>query len=171
MILGLDIATTTGWALATGRHQFKATGSFSGKADTMYQSKRKLELAMHRVLKENGIPKFCIIESPMLMPRNPKTSAVLHFYAGAVSAVVGGYGVPIEWVDESTWRAKMYGRARVKGWGSKEWKAHARQTCEDVFKIDVRNSDEAEAAVIAQYGFFSQRYRAMTDAALQKQLA
>lgn len=164
VILGLDIATKTGFAFSKGRTAADIySGSFKGAGDNKFRIADSLEDLTHRMLKEYELPEFCVIEQPLGASPNPSVLAMLNLYYGSVKAVVRGYGVPCVEVADSTWRQTMYGFGRRKGWKSKDWKNHAKFQCEEALKLSVKNADEAEAVMISQYGFYTQRYRQMLD--------
>lgn len=165
-ILGLDIATTTGWAYSTSRDSSGITsGSFKGVGSDIFRKSGSLEDHMHKLLKSNPKPDFCVIEKPLGAGPNPATLTQLWLYFGSLKAVVRGYGIPILPIAESTWRETMYGFGRKKGWSSKEWKKHAKWQCETVLNHEVRNADEAEAVIISQYGFYTQHYKKLISEA------
>lgn len=171
IILGLDVATTTGWAFSSGRTSADITsGYFKGIGSDQYRICGSLQDHLHQVIQSNPKPDLCIMERPLGAAPNPTTLAKLNLYFGALNAICRGYKIPCLPVSDGEWRKAMYGFGRQKGWKSKDWKKHARMQCESVIKVDVKNSDEAEAVLISQFGFYTQAYKKMIMDAEQKQL-
>lgn len=168
-ILGLDVATCTGWAVSSGRTSNDIiSGSIKGKGGDQYRIAGSLQDQLHRVIREIERPDLCVMEQPLGAAPNPTTLAKLNLYFGSLNAVCRGYGIPCLPVADSTWRNTMYGYGRKKGWSSKEWKKHAKFHCETVLKVDVKNADEAEAVIISQYGFYTQAFKKMVMDAEEK---
>lgn len=161
-ILGLDIATNTGWAFSSGRDGADiVSGSFKCSGDDPFSKSSSLEDHLHSLIKEHGRPEFAVIEAPLPAGPNPSVLASLNMMFGAGKAVIRGYKIPAMAVPDSTWRNKMYGFGRKRGWKTSDWKKHAKFHCNEILKLDVRSPDEAEAIMISQYGFYTQTFRNM----------
>jgi len=162
IILGLDVATTTGWAYSSGRNGSDIVfGSFKGVGQDQFHIAASLQDHLHKVIQQKEKPDLCIMEQPLGAAPNPTVLAKLNLYYGSLNAVCRGYGIKCLPVADSTWRNTMYGFGRKKGWSTVDWKKHAKFHCESVLKVDVRNADEAEAVIISQYGFYTQAYKKM----------
>lgn len=162
LILGLDVATTTGWAYSSGRSAADiVSGSFKGSGPDQFHVAASLQDHLHKVIKANPKPDMCIMEKPLGASPNPTVLAKLNLYFGSLNAVCRGYGIRCLPVADSTWRNTMYGFGRKKGWSTADWKKHAKFHCTEVLKVDIGNADEGEAILLSQYGFYTQAFKKM----------
>ena len=163
LILGLDIATKTGWAYSKGRSaQHIESGTFRCQGGDVFEKSDNLEAFLHQLIREKGVPDYCVIEKPMRAGPNPSTLADQGIMFGAAKAVIGGYQRRREYIVPSVWRKRMYGFGTHKGWATKDWKAEAKRHCR-LIGLEVRSDDEAEAIMISQYGFTDLRFKAQTQ--------
>ena len=171
MILGLDIATKTGWALCeNSRFSGIRTGSFKCDGETAEEKARALAVHLIALIKREGVPKLAVIEQPqrnvqphkkapsklfpdmeMGMTINAATALQLNQLVGSAIGVLTGYGVPYRTVAVATWR-KGFFPAGQRGVDRQDWKKMAKRQCE-LLRIPVGNADEAEAVGIAVYGW------------------
>lgn len=178
MILGLDIATTTGWALYDPHKPVSAirAGSFKCIGDSPEAKAYSLSGHLIKLIGDYGKPDFVCIEEPLrAIPQGKRSmkfmgeeqqvggaagSAQMMVLAnqlvGSAIGLIRGYGLPFETVTSATWRKAMYNGDRAKG--SAEWKRLARDKCR-LLKIEVPNADAAEASFIAMFGPNCQRYK------------
>ena len=180
ILLGLDIATTTGWAYFDPEKPISAIlpGSFKTSGDS--PEKKDWLHAGHliRLFRERGRPDFVVIEQPLRMaPITRKSQSFMgqneeiRAQVGGLTAVISsnqlvgatvgllrGYGIPFATVDSKVWRKNAYGFGTRKGWVSKDWKKHAKDQCAQM-RIPVKNADQAEAVWIAFYGPKCQQYK------------
>lgn len=164
-VLGIDPATRTGYCF-TGNKEMRGAkvGSFKLPAGNNPALKSSfMAEAMVRLIQENGKPDFAMVEEPLYQGPNQFAIVQLSQMFAAAKAVLIGYGVATTWAPANSWRKKMYGQARIKGYNPKMWKDRAKTECERM-GVAVQNIDEAEAVIIAQYAFFTQEFRAKTGA-------
>lgn len=180
-ILGLDVATTTGWAFYDPALPMAAivSGSFRVQGKTPEEKAYDIASRMIRLFKEHKKPDFIVIEQPIrTAPVQKKAqkfmgqdTGAFQAQAGGLNAVISsnqlvgsivglirGYGLSFEMVGSSSWRSNSFGFGTRKGWQRQDWKRHAKDRCAQM-RIDVRNADEAEAVWIAFYGPKCQRYK------------
>lgn len=181
LILGLDIATTTGFAwyepgqpLATIK-----TGLIKAVGDNAEEKAASLAQQLV-VMFKGGRPDFVSIEQPM---RNVKTftkkrqdlggdveeqtinpnALQLEGLVCAAVAIIAAYRIPWETVPSATWRKHFLGMGRSPGFDRAAWKRAAVDRCR-AFKIEVKNADAAEAVGIAIAGEGCQRFRMLRQA-------
>lgn len=155
LVMGLDIATKTGvarWSL--DRHESSIeTSTLQARGPFLEQKVYDLAQKFDADLKRHGVPDIAIIEAPkkIVMRGNVTPTVVLNQLAGGIIGVLARHGVRFEVIDEATWRHALYGFGRKKGWSSAQWKNHAKASGQQM-GIEIRNADEAEAAMLAFYG-------------------
>lgn len=190
IILGLDIATTTGFAWYEPGSSLASikTGIIKVEGENAEQKAASLAVQLRELFYEtktvNGRlermlikPDFVAIEQPM---RNVKSfRKVRNDLAGAVEestinpnalqleglvcaavAIIAAYRIPWETIPAATWRKHFLGMGRNPGFDRAAWKRAAVDRCR-AFKIAVRNSDAAEAVGISIAGEATQTYRMM----------
>ncbi|MCV0371647.1 hypothetical protein [Filomicrobium sp.] len=164
LILGLDIATTTGWAIYDTDKTPSAivSGSFRLQGATPFERVRYMRSHLPRLIKEHR-PSFAAIEAPMeIAPRftrakkdmlgeqeqettiNSKTIAVLNRYAGAAEMAVMGNNIPCVEVAARTWQTII--PKHIKG----KPKQRAKAFC-DMHRIVSPNMDSRDACIIAMW--------------------
>lgn len=164
IILGLDIATTTGWAVYDTDKTPSAiiSGSFKLQGDTPFERVRYMRSHLPKLIKEHR-PDFAAIEAPLeIAPRfkkaktdllgseeqettiNSKTIAILNRYAGAAEMAVMGNNIPCVEVRAQTWQTII--PKNIKG----KPKQRAKAFC-DMLKIVSPNMDSRDACVIAMW--------------------
>lgn len=192
LILGLDIATTTGFAWYTtppSNHvnDIRAAlasiepGSFKVVGETYEDRAADMGQRLIGLIKPRR-PDLVVIEQPMRnvvqhrkqvrdfggdheeMTINAGTALLLNQLTGAAAAIVRAYNVPFLVMPSSTWRKAVYGFGTHKGWASKDWKKQARQKCAEN-NIVVTNDDMAEACWVAKAGETSASFKMMQRAA------
>lgn len=176
LILGLDIATTTGFAwyepgssLSTIR-----TGLIKATGENAEEKSASLAQQLTAMLKENRAD-LVAIEQPM---RNVVTfkkkrhdmagevdeqtinpnALQLSSLAGAAVGIIAAYRIPWVTIPSATWRSHFLGYGRKAGMDRPKWKRAAIERCQ-MLKITVKNADAAEAVGIAMAGEASQRYK------------
>jgi len=164
-ILGLDIATRTGWCFMSGRRpeQIRSGTFHNANGLNVINKFTKCDKFAENLIwlfRSVGVPDYCVMEEPMSAGPAPDVLAETNMMYGTAAAVVRGFRIPYERVASQTWRKKMYGFSRNKDWQSKDWKNHAKYHCE-LKQLNVRNHDEAEAVMIAEYGLHTQSYKHM----------
>lgn len=180
MILGLDIASKTGWALYDPKAPISAirSGSFTVSGNTPEEKAASLAGHLIKLFKFNGVPQFAVIEQPIrTAPLAKKTQNLMGLkvaasvapaglnavilsnqLVGGAVALIRGYGIAWEMVSSSTWRKGAFGFGRKPGMDRAGWKRLAKERCQQL-KIDVSNADEAEAVFIAMAGPNCQRFK------------
>lgn len=162
LILGLDVATVTGWAVYNTSTAPSAilSGSFRLIGETPLAKVRMMRSKLPELLRQHK-PDFAAIEAPMeVAPRfkrattgllgqgeeettiNSKTIAVLNRFAGAAEMAVLGHNVPCVEVAARTWQTII--PAHIQG----KPKERARAYC-DMLKIVSPNMDSRDACIIA----------------------
>jgi Holliday junction resolvasome RuvABC endonuclease subunit len=162
LILGLDVATVTGWAVYDTDRPPSAivSGSIKLLGDTAFDRVCYMRKTLPRLIKEHR-PDFSAIESPMeFAPAfkkksktmfgeedqgttiNSKTIAVLNRYAGAAEMAVLGQNIPCVSVAAKTWQAIIPSQFKGKP------KQRASAYC-DMLKIVSPNIDSRDACIIA----------------------
>lgn len=161
-VLGLDVATVTGWAVYDLDRPPSAivSGSIRMEGDTAFDKVACLRHRLPKIIKEHR-PDFAAVESPMeFAPSfkkvkrtllgeeeqtstiNSKTIAVLNRLAGAAEMAVLGQNVPCVSVAARTWQAIIPGHITGKP------KQRAKAYC-DMLRIVSPNMDSRDACVIA----------------------
>jgi len=157
LVMGLDVATTTGVARwDTSRHESSIECyTLKAKREKHHPPEQKswdLGRKVSLDFKEKGRPDFVAIEAPpkTVYPNAPNmnTTLELNRLCGGVISILGAWGIPFEVLSASTWRDLVYGFGKKKGWAPADWKRHAKASAQQM-GIDVGNADEAEAAMLA----------------------
>jgi len=160
-ILGLDVATTTGYALYDPAAPVSAikAGKFRCAGDNAEEKAASLVLFLHGLI--GGMEVNIVFEEPLRRALtyktakgegiNSKPAMQLTGLSCAVAAfaALGGYkwrSVPI-----NSWRRAFYGAGGHKGWTRADWKRAALARCQ-MLNIKVPNNDAAEAVGIAICG-------------------
>jgi len=169
LILGLDIATVSGFAWYDDKASMSAikTGLIKATGDNAEEKAASLAVQLIALMKP-GRPDFVAIEQPMRnvkmfkkqrkdlagehqeMTINPNALQLEGLVCAAV-AIVAAYRIPWETIDSQTWRKGFLGTGRMPGRDRAGWKKAAVDRCRSL-KIDVKNSDAAEAVGIAFAG-------------------
>lgn len=189
IILGLDIATTTGFAWYEPGSSLASikTGLIRAIGESPEEKAASLGKQLHEMFKEMR-PDFVAIEEPL---RNVKTfkktiqtmygprviqtvnpnQMLLYGLVGAAVVIVTAYKKPWETIPSSTWRKCFFGTGfkppikLIEKEGEdtveeKQWKKAAVDRCR-LLRIDVKNADAAEAIGVAMAGERTQTYRMM----------
>lgn len=193
IILGLDIATTTGFAWYDDKAGLSAikTGTVKATGDSPEAKAASLGDQLRDLFKDQR-PDFVAIEEPL---RNIKTfpkkiqtmygtkvvqtvnpnQMLLPCLIGAAMVVVSAYKRPWETIPSSTWRKSFFGagfKPPVKITEKegedpeveKLWKKAAVDRCRSM-RIEVRNADAAEAVGIAFAGAATQTFKMLQNQA------
>ena len=178
LILGLDIATTTGFAWYDDKASLSAikTGLIKAQGDNAEEKAASLAQQLVPMFRETK-PDFVAIEQPM---RNVKTftkkrqdfggevqeqtinpnALQLEGLVCAAVAIIAAYRIPWETIPSATWRKVFLGMGRSPGFDRPMWKRVAVERCR-ALKIEVRNADAAEAVGIAFAGASTQTFKMM----------
>jgi Holliday junction resolvasome RuvABC endonuclease subunit len=176
LILGLDIATTTGFAWYEPGCSLSSIKTGLIKAEGENAEEKAASLAQQLVaLFKPGRPDFVAIEQPMRnvvsfkKTRDTLTGPVeeqtinpnalqLSSLAGAAVAIIAACRIPWETIPSATWRKHFLGMGRSPGFDRAMWKRAAVERCR-VLRIGVKNADAAEAVGIAMAGEACQRFK------------
>lgn len=191
MILGLDIATTTGFAWYEPGSSLASikTGTFKSEGENAEEKAASLALQLRELFYQTEYvegraerrlvkPDFVAIEQPM---RNVKSfRKTRQDLAGAVEeatinpnalqleglvcaavAIVAAYRIPWVTISAATWRKHFLGMGRAPNFDRQAWKRAAVERCR-VMRIAVKNADAAEAVGIAMAAEGTQEYRMLT---------
>lgn len=176
IILGLDIATVTGFAWYDDKASMSAirTGLIKATGDNAEQKAASLATQMVALMRDNK-PDFVAIEQPMRnvvsfkkkrqdfggevdeQTINPN-ALQLSSLSGAAVGIIAAYRIPWETIPSATWRKAFLGMGRSPGFDRSTWKRVAVERCR-AMKIDVKNADAAEAVGIAFAGASTQTFR------------
>lgn len=186
LILGLDGAQNTGWALFDTAADLSAirAGVIRSSGDDYEHKAASLGFGLMRLIKADK-PDFIVIEMPIrTQPGKVKRSvkfmgeakeeetsgsglnAVIssNQMVGALSAIIGAYQIPFDTIAPVTWRKQFLGFGTNKGWTRKDWKKAVRDRCMQL-RITVTNDDMADAVGIAFAGSSLQAFKMMERAA------
>lgn len=158
-ICGLDIATTTGWAIADG-DQYQTGKWHPGNTEREAQVFSRFRGWLRTQLLVNDV-EFVGIEAPLNSDlertevdefgRKSKRKITSHktlfrlYGLGAIAQeVCESLSIPFEAIHQGTWRKSFIGK-KASG---EDWKKAARRVCA-AMGIDARSDDAAEAAGIA----------------------
>lgn len=182
LILGLDGAQNTGWALydtTTSLAAIKA-GVLKSIGDDYEHKAASLGFALVKLIKADR-PDFIVIEMPIRSQPARQVRKVKFMgeeqieeasgsglnavissnqMVGALSAIIGAYQIPFETIAPVTWRKQFLGFGTHKGWQRKDWKKAVRDRCTQL-KITVTNDDMADAVGIAFAGASTQTFKMM----------
>jgi Holliday junction resolvasome RuvABC endonuclease subunit len=186
LILGLDPAQNCGFALFDTAADLSAirAGVLKAKGDDYEHKAASLGFVLMKLIKAER-PDFIVIEMPLrAQPRPPHKkmkfmgedaeeevkagsglNAVIssNQMAGALSGIIGAYGIPFELIKDSVWRKQFLGFGTRPGWQRKDWKKAVRDRCAQL-KIVVTNDDQADAVGIAFAGASCQSLKMMQQA-------
>jgi len=164
LILGLDVATITGWSVFDTDRPPSAiiSGSFKLQGGSPFERVRYMRSHLPKIIKEHR-PDFAAIEAPLeIAPRftkkhtdllgqevqettiNSKTIAILNRYVGAAEMAVMGNNIPCIEVRAQTWQTIIPKTITGKP------KQRAQQFC-DMLKIASPNMDSRDACIIAYW--------------------
>ncbi|MFC5385168.1 hypothetical protein ACFPLB_04210 [Aquamicrobium segne] len=178
IILGLDIATTTGFAWYEPGSSLSTIKTGLIKAEGSNAEEKAASLSQQLVaMFRNSRPDFVAIEQPMRnvvsFKKTRETLAgpveeqtvnpnalQLSSLSGAAVAIIAAYRIPWETIPSATWRKHFLGMGRSPGFDRAAWKRAAVERCRTL-KIAVKNSDAAEAVGIAIAGKASQAFKMM----------
>lgn len=184
LILSLDAAQTTGWALYDTTANLSAirAGVLKTTGDDYEHKAASLGFGLMKLIKADR-PDFIVIEMPIRSQpakqfRKVKfmgeeqveeasgsgLNAVIssNQMVGAVSAIVGAYNIPFATVAPVTWRKAFLGFGTRPGWQRKDWKKAVRDRCAQL-KIIVTNDDMADAVGIAFAGAGLQAFKMLSQ--------
>lgn len=176
LILGLDIATVTGFAWYEPKASLSSikTGLIKAEGDNAEEKAASLAVQLVVMLKADR-PDFVAIEQPMRNIKsfrktktdlagvideptiNPNALQLEGLVCAAV-AIVAAYRIPWETIPSATWRKVFLGMGRSPGFDRAAWKRAAVDRCRS-FRIQVKNADAAEAVGIAIAGASTQTWR------------
>ncbi|TKT80003.1 hypothetical protein [Aquamicrobium sp. LC103] len=179
LILGLDIATTTGFAWYDDKASLSAvkTGLIKAQGDNAEEKAASLAQQLVKMFRE-GKPDFVAIEQPMRnvvsfkkkrqdlggeveeQTINPN-ALQLSSLSGAAVAIISAYRVPWETIPSATWRKAFLGMGRSPGFDRATWKKAAVERCR-ALKIEVRSADAAEAVGVAISAASSQTFKMLS---------
>ncbi|WP_146148865.1 hypothetical protein [Pseudaminobacter soli (ex Li et al. 2025)] len=189
IILGLDIATTTGFAWYEPGQSLSSikTGLIKAEGDSPEEKAASLADQLRVMLKDDR-PGFVAIEEPLRNIKAYKKTIqtlygpkVVHtvnpnqmLLPGLIGAAVGitsAYRLPWQTIPSATWRKFFFGTGFkppikiVEKEGEdpteeKQWKKAAVDRCR-MLRIMVRNADAAEAVGIAMAGEACQRFKSL----------
>lgn len=178
MILGLDIATTTGfaWYDPSASMSTIRTGIITASGNNAEEKAADIAQQLVVMLKAER-PDFVAIEQPMrnvVMFKKKKhdmageheestinpNALQLSSLSGAAVAIVSAYRIPWVTIPSSSWRSQFLGYGRKPGFQSKDWKKAAMERCQ-MLKIPVKRHDAAEAVGVAFAATASQHYKMM----------
>lgn len=170
LIVGLDIATSAGWALIEPRERPSSWRCGIWKAEGGNGEEKAGHLAMQIIPFMKGHrPDFVAIEMPQRnvqtfgkkrqdmageakeMTINPN-ALQLSALAGAAVAILDAYRIPWGLIASGTWRSAYFGKG-VKPAGKDDWKdlaiAHARMQRVELPSTKAAQRDAAEALGVA----------------------
>lgn len=176
LILGLDVATVSGYAWYEPGSSLSSikTGLIKAVGDNAEEKAASLATQMVAMFK-TGHPDFVAIEQPMRNIKsfrktktdlagvmdeatiNPNALQLEGLVCAAV-AIVAAYRIPWETIPSATWRKHFLGMGRSPGFDRAMWKRAAIERCR-VLKIDVKSADAAEAVGVSIAGAGCQRFR------------
>jgi Holliday junction resolvasome RuvABC endonuclease subunit len=183
LILGLDGAQNTGWALYDTAANLAAirAGVIKTAGDDYEHKAASLGLGLVRLI-EADRPDFIVIEMPIRSQPAARQKRTVKFMGedrveevasgglnavissnqmvGALSAIIGAFQIPFETIAPVTWRKQFLGFGTRPGWQRKDWKKAVRDRCAQL-KITVTNDDMADAAGIAFAGASLQTFKMM----------
>lgn len=182
LILGLDGAQNTGWALydtAAGSLSSIKAGVIKAAGDDYEHKAASLGQGLVKLIREYR-PDFIVIEMPIRsLPAARQVRRVKFMgeeqleeaggmglnavissnqMVGALSAIVGAFQIPFEMIAPVTWRKQFLGFGTRPGWTRKDWKKAVRERCGQL-RITVTNDDMADAVGIAFAGAATQTFK------------
>ncbi|NNV20557.1 hypothetical protein EHE22_08980 [Ochrobactrum pseudogrignonense] len=176
LILGMDIATTTGfaWYDPSASMSTIRTGIITSTGENAEEKAASIATQLVAMIKAER-PDFVAIEQPMrnvVMFKKKKhdiagehdettinpNALQLSSLSGAAVAIISAYRIPWLTIPSSTWRSQFLGYGRKPGFASKDWKKAAMERCQSL-KIPVKKHDAAEAVGIAFAASGSQQFK------------
>lgn len=182
LILGLDVATTTGLAWYEPNSPMSTIRTDIFKAEGRTAEEKAASISQHMVaLLKTSRPNFVAIEEPMrnvVMFKKKRNDLAgsrdettinpnalqLSAMTGAAIAIVSAYRIPWITVPAQTWRSQFLGFGRKSGFQSKDWKKAAVERCQ-LLKIPVKRHDAAEAVGVAFAATASQEFKMLLNRA------
>ncbi len=166
-VCGLDVATKTGWCIATGNTY--QTGLFDagkiGKRKVSCDAERNANFRawLWTLLKTHDVQAVAIerravsnmkkkVRDPITGKMvektitNDATAATLAYLNGCAQEVCHALNIPFEIVAVQTWRKTFLGGLKPEA--GEDWKDVAKRVCQ-MMKIEARSKDAAEAAGLA----------------------
>lgn len=182
LILGLDAAQHTGWALYDTSASLSSirAGVLKAVGDDYEHKSAALGFAVMKLIKADR-PDFIVMEMPIRTQPGKQVRKVRFMgetqveeaagsglnavissnqMVGACAAIIGAYNIPFETLAPVTWRKSFLGFGTHKGWVRKDWKRAVRERCQQL-KITVTNDDMADAVGIAFAGAACQAFKMM----------
>lgn len=187
LILGLDGAQNTGWALYDTAANLSAirAGVIKSTGDDYEHKAASLGLGLVRLIKADR-PDFIVIEMPIRSQPAARQKRTVKFMGeerveevaggglnavissnqmvGALSAIIGAFQIPFETIAPVTWRKQFLGFGTRPGWQRKDWKKAVRERCAQL-RITVTNDDMADAVGVAFAGASLQTFKMMLNQA------
>ena len=186
LILGLDVATTTGFALYTVGETLSTiqTGVINSKAMKGEKVEKKIVYLGYQLerLYDTHRPDFVAIEEPLRnvvsyskkqqtlvdeeeITVNPNTMQLLAL-ASMAAFTADLRQIPWVTIPSSTWRKYFLGFGRKTGWKREDWKRATIERCRSL-RIQVKNNDAADAVGVAMAGAASQEFKLLNLRASQ----
>jgi hypothetical protein len=167
LVLGLDIATTTGCALYDTKRDISSikAWSFTVSGDLPEEKAGNMGREMVGIIKQHK-PDLVVCEQPMRMlvqhaktesdllgerqtsTINPMSMILPNQLIGSVMGVVFAFNLGWHIMTAEQWRKQFLGFGRQKGWDRKMWKKAARDRC-NMLGIKVTNDDMGDAVGVA----------------------
>jgi len=145
MILGLDFATSTGWAHGDANDPWFGTWDMSGGGS--HPGRRFSELRRNLVELYRARPFDRVVAEDASFGANVKHLATMAFHncmKRTVLLTCCDLGVPVTMVVPTKWKAWM-GSGRMK-------KAETMRAVETLWGVTVRDANQADALCLMQYG-------------------
>ena len=185
LILGLDGAQNTGWALYDTAANLSAirAGVIKAHGDDYEHKAASLGLGLVRLIKADR-PDFIVIERAPRQQYGGSAGRRMKFMGeevadeadgggtglqsilstnqmtGGLSGIIGAYQIPFETVMPVTLRKQFLGFGTRPGWQRKDWKKAVRDRCAQL-KITVTNDDMSDAVGISFAGASLQTFKMM----------
>jgi predicted nuclease with RNAse H fold len=162
LVMGLDVASVTGWALHDTDRPPSAIicGSFRCDGKTAFDKVSSMRAKLPLVIRKHR-PDFVAIEAPLTFIKqhktkkrdmlgeheqestiNPHTVFILNRLAASAQTIVEGFNIRCCEVAPRSWQANVL----LKGSGSA--KERAKATCE-ALRIEAANADQRDACLIS----------------------
>jgi Holliday junction resolvasome RuvABC endonuclease subunit len=168
IILGLDVAQRTGWALYDTDRSVSSiqAGVLKAEGESYEEKSARLARAFGMLLKQVR-PDLVAIEMPIrTQPAGKRTTKMMgeeevvtggsglnavissNQLVGSISGICGWKDLTFITIPTVTWRKAFLGFGTHKGWDRKDWKRAVRDQCARE-NIVVTNDDQADAVGIA----------------------
>lgn len=181
IVIGLDIATTTGFALYDTERDPSTIKAWSTKlkGESSEENAGLLAIELVKVIREHK-PRMFMIETPLKMvtsfakkPKanlfgggdgaeektiNPAAVIVPNQLTGAAIGIIFAYQLGWQMISSAAWRKQFLGYGRQKGWQRADWKKAARERC-NMIGVKVTNDDQGDAVGVAFSAPASQTFR------------